>query len=318
MDYATSIGRCIQTRLPESLTVLGGEYTITSTCAGNSAAIFTACDSYIEDVTIKVHSDDSSIIRGIWAPNNNNIEIIDSDIDVSGESPKAYGVTLIPSAAIISNCKIYVASPYLFNDDRTDYTSCNFGISSSTGVLTVENCDVTGSLAAISSTDGTLIVRGGTYKGYAHGGFYLMGNESTPAYIYDATLVSLDENPGGYESATDASNDAGIYIGGSSSIDTSGSTNFILYMDGCTVLNAKQALVIRGTSGELGHKVYVSNTEINDGSYVRIDSDIHKLFIGENCNFDDSDCRSITHETLTPEEILARVELTNENYRVTS
>lgn len=316
MDYDTNVGRCIQTRIAESLTVLGGEYIITSVCSDNGVGIFTACDTYIDGVSIKVSSDGSNVIRGIWAPNNKNIEITNSNISVTGNVSRAYGITLISPNGKISNCDVYAASPYLPNDDNSDYASMSKGISLSNGKTVIENCNIVGSLTAVSSTDNTLIVNGGTYKGYGHGGFYLVGGSTTPAYIYDATLVSLDENPGGYETLESMTNDAGIYVGGSNTLSNPNSFQFIMYMDNCKILNARQAIVIRGTSGESGHKVYVSNININDGSYVRIDNDTHKLFVGENCNFDNDDYRNKSATVLTPEQRAQRVEFTNENYKI--
>lgn len=316
MDYDTNIGRCIQTRTPESLTVLGGEYVINSVCTNNSAAIFTACDTYIDNVTISVNSDSPNYIYGVWAPNHNAITIENSKITVMGETPHVYGVKLTPSTAMVSNCNIYAASPYLPVDDMSDYAYCSHGLTSNSGNTTVKNCNITGSLAAVDVTNAGLFVDGGTYSGYGHGGFYLIGDETNPAYIYNATIVNLDENPGGYETLEEMTNEAGIYIGGSNSVDTPSSFNFITYMDNCKILNTRQAIVIRGTVGEAGHRVYVSNININDGSYIRIDSDTHKLFVGENCNFDNDDYRVNSTTVLTPEQMAQRVEFTNENYKV--
>ena len=317
MDYDGNLGRCIQARIAESLTVLGGEYKLNSVCASNGIGIFTACDTYIDGVTIKVNSDGSNIIRGIWAPNNNNIEITNSNISVTGKTPSVYGITLISPNGKISNCNVSVAAPYLPKDDNSGYLSTSTGISLTNGQTIIENCNVVGSLAAVSSTDNVLMVDGGTYKGYGHGGFYLIGGKTTPAYIYNATLVSLDENPGGYETLELMTNDAGLYAGGSEGPDNPGSFEFIMYMDNCKILNTRQAIVIRGVGGESGHKVYVSNININDGSYIRIDNDTHKLFVGENCNFDNDDYRMNINTILTPEQRAQCVEFTNENYRVT-
>ena len=317
MDYDGNLGRCIQARIAESLTVLGGEYKLNSVCTNNSAAIFTACDTYIDNVTISVSSDSPNYIYGVWAPNHNAITIENSEITVMGETPHVYGVRLTPSTAMVSNCNIYAASPYLPVDDMSGYAYCSHGLTSNSGNMTVKNCNITGSLAAIGVTNAGLFVDGGTYSGYGHGGFYLIGDEANPAYIYNATMVNLDENPGGYETLEEMTNEAGIYIGGSNSADTPSSFNFITYMDNCKMLNTRQAIVIRGTVGEAGHRVYVSNININDGSYIRIDSDTHKLFVGENCNFDNDDYRVNSTTVLTPEQMAQRVELTNENYRIT-
>lgn len=135
---------------------------------------------------------------------------------------------------------------------------------------------------------GTLYVNGGTYEGYGHGGFYFT-ESGTTSYVRNATIREC-AMPNGYSDLdTDGGcNYAGFYIGGD--VDEN---NITVYMDNCDIYGSKRPFVFRGTDGEQNNTVYISNSRINKDYTeigIRIDNDTHRLYIGQNCNFDISNC----------------------------
>ena len=159
--------------------------------------------------------------------------------------------------------------------DLKGFTQCAIGCYSD-GLLTLTNCNISGIHSGVNSC-GDLIVNGGTYSGYGHGGIYFAGSNKS-SYVRNATLQEIDM-PNGYASYGPESTHGGCYIGGGKKHD-----NLSVFMDGCTINATKHAMVLRGTSDEKNNSLYVSNTII-DVQSVRIDNNTHKLYIGKNCNF---------------------------------
>ena len=163
----------------------------------------------------------------------------------------------------------------------SNYMSSTTGGVASHGIanlntLTLNNCYAFGTHSGIQNL-GTLYVNGGTYEGYGHGGFYFSGNGTT-SYVRDAIIrqcAMLD----GY-TATNSTNDAGLYIGG-----TVGMNNISVYMDNCDIYGSRRPIVLRGTDGEQNNSLYISNSNINTSAKIRIDNDTHKLYIGKGNNF---------------------------------
>ena len=328
-------GNCIQGR-GGNITVLGGTYSSNNTISDKIAtAIMTATNTVIKNATLEAYGEvnysygiralegsnvsiENSYINaknneysyGIYAYGNTSILEV-SNCNINAESPyNSYGI-YNKASATISDSEIIATSAYLGNNEG--YTNSSVGIASNNGNITIINCHAKGAHSGVSPTNSNLYVDGGIYEGYGHGGFYLAGNETNESFIKNATLICC-EWYGPYEVGKGMSNGSGIYVGGSSASGDIKSKNYILYMDNCNIIANKQAIVLRGTSGETGHKVYVSNINIKDGSFVRIDNDTHHLYIGEGCNFDKYDCRGNGFEILSEEMLDICVSYTGENY----
>lgn len=166
------------------------------------------------------------------------------------------------------------------------YTSVSMGIENLDS-LTLNNCYVMGIHSGVSN-GGNLTVNGGTYEGYGHGGFYFSGANNT-SHVRDA-IIRECKMPEGYVDSGAGCNGAGLYIGGSTGCD-----NITLYMDNCDIYGSRQPIVLRGSSGEKNNTLYISNSNINlNYTYVgvRIDSNTHKLYIGDGCNFTEDNTKS--------------------------
>ena len=181
-----------------------------------------------------------------------------------------------------------------YDSNSSQYKSLSIGVRSQ-GQLFIENSYIYGVHSGVNSFGDTTI-NGGTYSGYGHGGLYCSGPKST-YYIYNATIKEADL-PTGYQSLSTLSTHNGMYIGGNSS-----QNNITVYMDNCIVTGTKHAIVLRGSSGEENHRLYISNSTV-DKTSIRIDNDTHKLYIGQNCNF-------TAENTTKPETVF----ITNEIYK---
>ena len=144
---------------------------------------------------------------------------------------------------------------------------------------TLENCYVYGTHVGVQANS-SILVRGGTYEGYGHGGFYLMGSDSV-SYIKDAVIREADM-PAGYADLTSGDNKTGIYIGGQG-----GKKNITVYIDNCRITGENQAIALRGSNGEQNTKLYISNSVLNldATNAIRVDNDTFSVYLGVGNNF---------------------------------
>jgi hypothetical protein len=124
--------------------------------------------------------------------------------------------------------------------------------------------------------------------GSTHGGFYLSHGADGIAYIRDA-ISRCGEYTGQFADFWESGNErlGALYVGGGTGANNS---NVTAFLDGC-VLNdtyngtdkgAWACLVLRGTDGETGHNISISNSQVT--GYIRIDNDTMKLNVGVGTN----------------------------------
>ena len=251
---SSTIG-CIQvpaTSTSQSVTILGGTYTVTNTNGGNAVGLNLKslnCVTTVKDCAITA------------VTTNNKANGCVND-----------GIT------VFTKCDMRAYCNYNLSDAGT-YTALSYGVYN-TGSLTMKDCYVYGTHSGIGSTN-SVDIDGGTYEGFGHGGLYASGAAKTYR-IYNATLKDSPVMPTGYTN-TAPNNGSGIYIGGS------GAANTTMYVDNCAIYGPASQLVIRGSSGEQNNTVYISNSKLydTDGTTisVRIDNDTHKLYSGIGNNF---------------------------------
>ena len=119
-------------------------------------------------------------------------------------------------------------------------------------------------------------VYGGTFESPSHGGIYFAEGPNGEAYVENATLKRTTESEyKGVHNFARLADDANgsIYIGGG---DGSNYNDIKVYMHNCKFLRGP--IVLRGSDGESGNKLYISNSTSNDG--VRIDNDTLKIYSG--------------------------------------
>ena len=311
----------------DSFTVLGGTYKAdySSTKATPYTFWVGAKNATIDGATISSNNN-LKHAYGIGVSGDvANISISNCDIDVKGAS-YAYGIrtTSAESNLSISNCDVNVDSSFVSTSNvvasfglrltcnaeisntqvvatgTVSYGSIGIAAESGTGkTLTLNNCHVKGLHSGVQA-NGTTYVNGGTYEGYAHGGFYFSGPD-TVKYIENATSKQC-EWFGEYTKPSGNINlfhNSGFYVGGST-----GQDNIKVYMNNCDIWAKANGFVLRGSNGEKDNSVYISNSRIHslNSQYngekgnltIRIDDadPAHKLFIGRGCNFTASDVNS--------------------------
>lgn len=211
-------------------------------------------------------------VYGIYGNLFSKVKIENSRIEAYTQDGNAFAFFNGDSAEV-KDSTLTGFSNYMSNESA--FTQYSVGCYNN-GTLALTNCNVSGIHSGVDSC-GSLIVNGGTYSGFGHGGIYFAGSNQT-SYVVNATLQEI-VMPDGYTSHGPNSTHGGCYIGGGNKND-----NLIVYMNNCKILATKHAIVLRGTSHEKNNQVYVSNTTI-DVLSVRIDNDTHKLHIGMGCNF---------------------------------
>lgn len=284
----------------------GSEMSISSTGTAKSTAIVVT-DGYCEILGGSY----ISTAQGAGSPNDSNSTIIvkqDGVLNLDGAYVLAKdsnygsqtGIILQGGSATISNSRIKGLAHYTANKAGTAYASLSRGIYNNGGTLTLNNCNVTGLHSGVTSA-GAIIINGGTYEGYGHGGIYFSGANTT-SYVKDAIIRECALPAGCIDDGVAGTNHAGMYIGGGK-----GKDNIIVYMDACTINAKTQPIVIRGSSGEKNNKLYISNSTVSsDSSYAfRVDKN-NTIVIGQGNNFDEDDKYSKGKGTIT---------VTNETYR---
>ena len=211
-------------------------------------------------------------VYGVYGNLFSKVKIENSQIEAYTQDGNAFAFFNGDSAEV-KDSTLTGFSNYMSNESA--FTQYGVGCYNN-GTITLTNCNVSGIHSGVDSC-GSLMVDGGTYSGFGHGGIYFAGSNHT-SYVVNATLQEI-AMPNGYVSHGPNSTHGGCYIGGGNKND-----NLIVYMNNCKILATKHAIVLRGTSNEKNNQVYISNTTI-DVLSVRIDNDTHKLHIGIGCNF---------------------------------
>lgn len=147
---------------------------------------------------------------------------------------------------------------------------------------TFKNCYIYGAHSG-ATIKGKLFVDGGIYAGYSHGGFYISSSKGVK--LLNATIRETELPDGYIDDGIAGTNNAGIYIGGTS--------NMSLYVDNCNFYGKAQPIVLRGSSGESNNILYISNSRINkDYTHNGVRNDgSNQIRIGVNNNFDNSNLK---------------------------
>lgn len=186
------------------------------------------------------------------------------------------------------------------------------------GKLFCKNTNVTGTHSGLSNNK-ELYVSGGIFTGTIHGGFYLSHGADGIAYIRDAT-IRCGEYFGQFTDFWDnimtnisstPYNFGAMYIGGGAAENNN---NITVYIDGCVINDTyyeteerktSWAMVLRGTNGETGHIVNISNSQC--AGRFRLDNSTMRLNVGAGTN--------ITDDMLTYGSAAQYTVFTNELYR---
>jgi hypothetical protein len=221
----------------------------------------------LSESNIGMKSTDGGVI-GVDGNIFSHVEIKNTNIVTESKQGKSIGFSSSESG-IIRNSKITSYSSYTSNEKG--FISYSIGVLSS-GNLEIESSHIIGIHSGVNST-GNLIVNGGIYEGYGHGGIYASGTNSL-VHIVDATIKSCDF-PNEFEEPIVSKTNCGMYVGGGVKCD-----NIKVYMNNCTISGLKYSIALRGSSGEQNNHIYISNCVLKQE--IRIDNNSHKIFVGQN------------------------------------
>ena len=300
---------CVQARTG-SLIVNGGTYTVdnTSQIANNAAGFNVGANTQINGATINVKSNvaDGKYVYGINTNGTPQLTVSKTNINVIGNTSTygiyAKGITEINDCKIntdgqkqsyavvvgknttMNNSSAIASSNYKANADGTAYTATSSGIIvNKTANATLNNCYAKGIHSGVSS-HGTITVNGGTYEGFAHGGFYF-GGANIEHHVKNATIKQCDWFGNGVDYINDtfppSCNQAAAYIGGNSDAN-----NIKVYIDNCKFVSTKWAICLRHPSGEHDNTLYISNSKIAEGTKLRLDGTTHNIYLGTGNSFD--------------------------------
>lgn len=281
-NSASANGACIATYHTTSLSIsnaniigIGQGGMERAICINSGNATITNCNISSQNIKGNTYAFD----------NLGTVTITNCNITAQSAEGYAHGFDSAKTArTTITNSNIKAYSNYSAVGDT--YTSMSVGIGNK-GSLTLNNCYAMGTHSGVTNS-GDLTVNSGTYEGYGHGGFYFSGANNA-SYVRDA-IIRECKMPEGYVDGGAGCNGSGFYIGGGPDCD-----NITLYMDNCDIYGSRQPIVLRGSSGEKNNTLYISNSNINlNYTYVgvRIDSNTHKLYIGDGCNFTEDNTKS--------------------------
>lgn len=264
-----------------SLRVEGGVYSSQTNGKGTSsdpAGAFTVAEgaaAYFIDASISASDSAKGTVTAILGAKGSTIVAEDCDIGAaSSYSLETTGVRSLGSVKL-SRCSVVGKSDYTANAAGTAYATNSRGIYCE-GSLELYDCYVWGAHAGVT-TKGDLIIDGGTYEGYGHGGVYC-GNAGKTVYISNASLNMADMMDGYIDDGVAGTNGAGMYVGGAS--------NITLYMDNCDIYGTLYGVVLRGSGGEKNNNLCISNSTMQYGKYsVRISSSSSRVYIGTGNDF---------------------------------
>lgn len=228
------------------LTVNGGTYTSNQTNAGSV----------------------TSYKYGVYTYANTTLNINNATVIATESGTGFVNAIHAKGDVVINNSTIIGEADYKGNAAEDNYGSASRAIYSE-GSLELYDCYVWGAHSGVA-TKGTVYVNGGTYEGYGHGAFYLMGSDTTH-HFYNANLNWAPMREGIEADTVAGTNGAGLYIGGGSRITT--------YFDNCkfNMVDGEGAtwdgvrlplygIVMRTSGGESNSVVYISNSYVEEAN----------------------------------------------------
>ena len=279
----TSDGTLIKCNANSNVTVIGGKYSAEYTGSGTSTApstLFVIAKNAtltMENASITgTDKNDGTIVclknAGTLNMTGCNV-LLDAEESLNNEGISSTGTCVLRGVTIIAK------SDYTANASGKNYASRSRAIVSdgASSRLEMYDCYMYGTHSGVTTT-GQLLVDGGTYEGYGHGGIYIGSPAGTEIHIKNAALNWADMLEGTYADSVAGTNGAGLYIGMCSNVS--------VYFDNCTFNSTLYGIVLRGSSSEKNNAVYLDNCTMTYSKYsVRISSYTSTIYIGKNNNF---------------------------------
>jgi len=292
-----------------TLKIVGGKYSLFGESSFGAAFYAIAGGSInLDSCNIVVRGSGSAVssqFAGVLAYNSDPISLKDCNIDTrytgSGDA-YTLGVWNIGSNVTADGTRIFVDAPYY----EEGVCASTYGIlnHNSASVLNLKDCHITGVNSGVFDM-GTTNVDGGIYEAIAHGGF-VFGGVNTVAHVRNATL-----RDGDYQGSLMPPGLSLNYVSFYFTWNLTDVVNPTVYMDNC-ILSGRAGTDFVSFKRSRKCKLYISNTNIPDGKFVRIDQllrdydpqgriytypdtpdDYNMIYIGENCNLYDTNTSTL-------------------------
>lgn len=246
----------------------------------------------LKNVSILANDDNGGTLYGVSINEECEGVITDSTIQVVSKTGlMSYCVNNL-GVCTIEDSILEAISNHCANEAGNDYGQTARAVFSDVNSSTIfKNCYIYGAHSG-ATIKGDLFIDGGIYNGYSHGGLYI-SNAGKNAKLFNATIQEVSLPEGYIDDGVAGTNNAGIYIGGSS--------NMSIYVDNCNFYGKSQPIVLRGSSGESNNTLYISNSRINKDytNYGVRNDGSNQIRIGINNNFDKSNLKYDRNYELT-------------------
>ena len=257
-----------------TINVSNSDINVSSSSYPALAVYNTHSNLYFSKCNITVMGSSNADAYGIYnlkSSTNANKHLVVSDCEIYASGARGYGIHSADSIIKLSNTSSVACST----------KQQSYGIlTGPTSDLTMIDCYAKGISVGVQ-VQGNSYVRGGTYEGYSHGGFYFAGKTKTH-YIENATLKQCDWF-GDFSEPSNASTmqfNTACYIGGANQNYNK------VYMNNCYLEGAVKAVNFRISDDEHDNTLYISNCNIKEGNKISMPAGYNlKLFIGKGNNF---------------------------------
>ena len=282
-----SNGVVIACNANSNVTLLSGTYTSHTDGTGTTSAPISAivvdanASLNLSDTSVNIIDSANGTINGIRSNGVLNIENSSICLE-AGECLDNIGI-YSAGECVVRESTIIAKADYTANAAGTNYASNSRAILSdgATSSLELYDCNVWGAHSGVTAR-GDLVIEGGTYEGYGHGGLYVASYAGVEVHLRDATFTWAEMKEGTVADAIAGTNGAGMYIGGCSNVN--------VYVDNCEIYGTKFGVVLRGSGGEANNMLYISNSNVTGGNYAcrMRDAWSSRIYIGAGNNFDSS------------------------------
>ena len=271
--------RAFATLGSSTATVSNCEISTSSNNAGSVALATMSATSSLKIENSEISSDSTSGMAYTIYNNEASCEIINDKILCDSTSGTSLAVGNYNGTCEITNTDIFCDNA---NDDHG-------GAVANSGTLTFNSGVVTGVHSGLQTTSGSkTYINGGVFQSCHHGGIYFSHGPTGEAYVRNATIKNIEYN-GKHDPSQfpDGNRYAAMYVGGGSGANYK---NMSTYLDNCKIeidSGCDWLLFMRGSSGETGNKLYISNSTVSTNKKIRTDRD-NKVIVGAGTNITSS------------------------------
>ncbi len=254
----------------------------------NTYAIQAAgCELSIDHCDVHVTDGGGSVAVGVYCSHASALHLKGGMLKAVGNTQNSYGIYCVDVEKLLMD-----EEPYIYTDAADNSPAGNRGCARAV-FSRADHVSVNGG-TYIGTYNGISLQAGEGGEGFAHiknaniyscgnGGFYITENVTA---FFENCEIGLRDYDGRHDADAMSGERCGFCIGGTSE-HVSGIS---VYLNSCHLLGsgAVHCGVLRGTNGEHGNKLCISNTTYPEGKKFRIDGENY-LYAGRNSHITASD-----------------------------